>query len=480
MNMRDFRTNTLRIIILGLMMVLFGGAGSAFADPYFLAIESDSSYPGEIITLDMNLENPAAVSGYSLAISYDVSVLTPASIVISGTRSEAFEYFTYRLDYRGILGDIGIFGLADQNGDGTPDNISPGTGPIVSLSFYVTNDLNYSGYSVPISFVFRDGLLGNDNTLTNPDSVRIDRDSISYTNGFIKIRKSPENLIGDINLNGVTYEIGDAIILTNYLSFPELAPLSPRQLLNSDVNRDGYGATIADLVFMVNKIVNITAFGKKLSPMTSPVVDVIVRKDAGRMKLAYDSEDDLGGLLLVLKSYENISSVPDLFSGMEENGMMVKSSVNDNLVNVLIYSDDGTRMPSGYSSFLEIDNKAKFNIDEIQISSADGYLLRPEITGDKDNVRPNDFALNQNYPNPFNPSTELAFSLPRTSDITLTIYNVLGQEVKRLVEGTFTAGDHSVVWDGRDNAGRVVSSGVYFYRLTAENFMTEKKMLLLK
>ena len=254
----------------------------------------------------------------------------------------------------------------------------------------------------------------------------------------------------------------------------------PRQLLNSDVNRDGYGATIADLVFMVNKIVNITAFGKKLSPMTSPVVDVIVRKDAGRMKLAYDSEDDLGGLLLVLKSYENISSVPDLFSGMEENGMMVKSSVNDNLVNVLIYSDDGTRMPSGYSSFLEIDNKAKFNIDEIQISSADGYLLRPEITGDKDSVRPNDFALNQNYPNPFNPSTELAFSLPRTSDITLTIYNVLGQEVKRLVEGTFTAGDHSVVWDGRDNAGRVVSSGVYFYRLTAENFMTEKKMLLLK
>ncbi len=478
--MRDFRTNTLSIIILGLMMVFFGGAGSAFADPYFLSIESDSSYPGEIITLNVDLENPAAVSGYSLAIKYDVSVLTLASFVISGTRSEAFEYFTYRMDYRGILGDIGIFGLADQNGDGAPDNISPGTGPIAGLSFYVTNDLNYAGYSVPISFVFRDGILENDNTLTNPDSVRIDRDSISYTNGFVKIRKSPENLIGDINLNGVTYEIGDVIILTNFFINPELAPLSPRQLLNSDVNRDGFGATIADLVFMINRIVNITALGKKLSPMTSPV-DVIVGKDAGRMTLAYDSEDELGGLLLILKSDENISSVvPELFSGMGENGMIVKTSVNDDFIRILIYSDDGARMPSGYNSFLEIDNKAKFDIDEIQLSSADGYLLKTEITGNKNDIQPKDFVLIQNYPNPFNPTTELAFSLPRAGDVTLTIYNVLGQEVKRLAEGTFTAGDHSVVWDGRDNEGRAVSSGVYFYRLAAENFMTEKKMLLLK
>ena len=141
--MRDFRTNALGIITLSLAIISFGMAGSVSADPYFLSIESDSCYPGEIIILGIDMENPAAVSGFNLVINYDVSVLTLASIATLGTRAESFEYFTYRLDYRGILGDIGIFGLADQNGDALPENLAPGSGAIVGVSFYVTSNLNF-------------------------------------------------------------------------------------------------------------------------------------------------------------------------------------------------------------------------------------------------------------------------------------------------------------------------------------------------
>lgn len=93
---------------------------------------------------------------------------------------------------------------------------------------------------------------------------------------------------------------------------------------------------------------------------------------------------------------------------------------------------------------------------------------------------PGSFALAQNYPNPFNPSTEIAFDLPAASNVELSIYNVLGQEVRTLLNASMEAGNHSVTWDGRDGRGSQVSSGVYFYRITAGSFNATKKMLLLK
>jgi hypothetical protein len=88
---------------------------------------------------------------------------------------------------------------------------------------------------------------------------------------------------------------------------------------------------------------------------------------------------------------------------------------------------------------------------------------------------PATFALKQNYPNPFNPSTEIAFDLPKSSNVNLTIYNVLGQQVETLVDSRLDAGAHVVTWD----ANRY-SSGVYFYRITTENNVETKKMMLLK
>jgi len=93
---------------------------------------------------------------------------------------------------------------------------------------------------------------------------------------------------------------------------------------------------------------------------------------------------------------------------------------------------------------------------------------------------PDGFALSQNYPNPFNPSTVINFNLPRLSKVEIEVYNILGQTVRNLVNEEKPAGLYSVTWDGRDNSGKTVSSGIYFYKIKTDDFSSSKKMILLK
>ena len=99
---------------------------------------------------------------------------------------------------------------------------------------------------------------------------------------------------------------------------------------------------------------------------------------------------------------------------------------------------------------------------------------------DRGGMLPTDFALAQNYPNPFNPTTIIEFDVPVRSHVTLTVYNMLGQEVVTLVDQDRDAGFHQVDWDSRSSSGNPVSSGIYFYKLEADSFVQTKKMMLLK
>ena len=99
---------------------------------------------------------------------------------------------------------------------------------------------------------------------------------------------------------------------------------------------------------------------------------------------------------------------------------------------------------------------------------------------DEENNLPDHFGLAQNYPNPFNPTTEIWFSLPKACHVNLEIYNTVGQRVATLVDGSMPAGEHSVTWSGSGSGGQSVATGVYFYRLLAEDFVDSKKMVLLK
>ncbi|MCH8943035.1 MAG: T9SS type A sorting domain-containing protein [Bacteroidetes bacterium] len=99
---------------------------------------------------------------------------------------------------------------------------------------------------------------------------------------------------------------------------------------------------------------------------------------------------------------------------------------------------------------------------------------------DNELVIPQKFTLEQNYSNPFNPATTIRFALPEASFVILRIYNMLGQEVKTLVNGEKNAGTYNVQWRGDNNFGRKVSSGTYIYRVIAGQNIFTKKMILLK
>ncbi len=88
--------------------------------------------------------------------------------------------------------------------------------------------------------------------------------------------------------------------------------------------------------------------------------------------------------------------------------------------------------------------------------------------------------LLQNHPNPFNPTTTIPFAVSTPSDVLLIVYSPLGQEVKTLVFEAMEPGYHRVTWDGRDNLGRSVASGIYLYRLVVGDFVDVKKALLVK
>ena len=93
---------------------------------------------------------------------------------------------------------------------------------------------------------------------------------------------------------------------------------------------------------------------------------------------------------------------------------------------------------------------------------------------------PSEFALGQNYPNPFNPITRLDYLLPRRSDVSIRVYNMLGQEIITLLEQEQSYGQYSVLWNGLDRSGKQVASGVYFTELKAGSIRKTRKMLLLK
>ncbi|MCF7857746.1 MAG: T9SS type A sorting domain-containing protein [Candidatus Cloacimonetes bacterium] len=115
-----------------------------------------------------------------------------------------------------------------------------------------------------------------------------------------------------------------------------------------------------------------------------------------------------------------------------------------------------------------------WNIDDVQIYAIEGNMTHSE-------QELNVFTELRNYPNPFNPSTSISFSVySDLSYINLEIYNIKGQKVKQLVNDQLPSGHYSFVWNGKDNNNKQVSSGVYFYKLTSDDFVQTRKMLLVK
>ncbi|MGB7061078.1 MAG: T9SS type A sorting domain-containing protein [Candidatus Zixiibacteriota bacterium] len=144
------------------------------------------------------------------------------------------------------------------------------------------------------------------------------------------------------------------------------------------------------------------------------------------------------------------------------------------------YKYTGKNVPERFKAFTREAPK-HFAYYHTEVEAA--VMICPKgtaVEGEEGALTPKDFELHQNYPNPFNNETVVKFNLRRSTEVSLAIYNILGQRVRTLVEGRLAAGSQIVSWDGKDDKGNDLSSGIYFYQLKAGEMSETKRLVLLK
>jgi hypothetical protein len=130
----------------------------------------------------------------------------------------------------------------------------------------------------------------------------------------------------------------------------------------------------------------------------------------------------------------------------------------------------------------DTDVDGEISLDNVVVLGADGNPIDVSFVNGSVTVKglPKVFLAAQNFPNPFNPTTTIQYQLPRAEQVTIRVFNAAGQLVRTLVDAPLEAGYHNVVWDARNDVDAEVSSGVYFYQVTAGEFNSTKRMMLLK
>jgi hypothetical protein len=437
---------------------------------YGLKLDEKSGDPNTTVDYYVYLDNKLPVTSFRLLFNYDPSVLTLLSVTKVGTRAAAFPVYDISYNVGDIAGNTRIVGNVNSAGSSTNPPLGAGDGPIAKLSFRTSGNIIYAGQYIPIRFQFMDSPVNNDNTLTDSVGVKIEQTGITYSDGSIRINSIGTVKIGDINLNGLAYEISDVIYFSNFFINPSKYPFSAIQYANSDINGDHIVATVADLVALVNIVVG--GQTPKITGEDPGTVEISVAGSSGGALVSSDCSEAIGGMLITLDVNESFDMSQLEFRSSELTAITARS---ENTVRILLFDINGGSLPAGANEIMQIPTGAA--ISEVMVSSSAGQLLTSTISATS---LPAEFSLAQNYPNPFNPETQIEFALPSAQRIRLTIYNLLGQEVTVAAEGEYPAGTHTVTWRGTDAGGSPVASGMYFYRLDTPGGSLSRKMLLLK
>jgi len=504
-------------------MMVDDGAATAICDmqwnviagaPYQVELEKKPDvFQGHFTDLFIKLHKidiTQGIGGFDFLVAYDASALA-FQLAFEGDVYAAcgWEYFTYRYGPYGNCGNacpsgmLRVVGLAEtNNGPEHPGCNSPEPGfvqstqlPIVLayLRFLVSNDRTLECTYVPVRFFWYDC---GDNTLSNFDGSelylsqkvfdfceydnpflgcditgsgthtfptfqgapdiciyentdlgKIAKRNVDFQNGGVDIICEEDiDARGDINLNGLGYEIADAVMFTNYF-ISGLAAFGDHiegSIAASDTNADGLALTVADLVYLIRVVIGDAMPYDKVSPMVANVTfgDGVFSVDA-----------EMGAAYIVVAG----DVTPDLMA----SNMEMKYGFNGENTNILVYSTEANQSFSG--DFL----RANGRVVSTEFATFTGQMVTAK-------VMPANFALHQNYPNPFNPTTTIKIDIPKVGvDYKLNIYNVTGQLVETIT-GTSTGFDE-VVWDASG-----LSSGIYFYKLSAGDFTATKKAVLLK
>jgi hypothetical protein len=288
------------------------------------------------------------------------------------------------------------------------------------------------------------------------------------------------DLRGDINLNGIAYEVADAVLFTNYFIHGTgvFTVNLQGQIAATDVNYDGDVLTIGDLVYLVRILTGEVEPIWKL-PAYAQTAAVSTTVTHSGVAISVNSEADIGAARFVFRHYGCDIYEPELLNGASD--MKLKYHDEDGVLTILVYSiERGVKIAAGAGNILLISmpGSCEIVLTETEISDYYGNMLA--VSRREKPILPTSVALHQNYPNPFNSSTRIKYELPEPGHVRIEIFNVTGQHISTLVDRWEPAGVHAVEWSADNRSGDRVASGIYLYRITTCDFSDERKMLLIR
>jgi len=215
---------------------------------YRLSIEYLEATSGGVVDVAVSLFTRDAIGGADLSINYDPSALTFQGVERTGGGMENWELFDVT-DNGAVIGrNVHIVGIADVDNGIAAAPLPPSDTVLFNMRFLVSDNAELFDQSISLTFPLSSE---TDNILSLGNGESVFHEDIEYSPGGILIKKPEGYLIGDINLNGVAFEIGDAVRLLSYFISGPAAGLDSLQRTNSDCNQDGMPATAADLVYLI-------------------------------------------------------------------------------------------------------------------------------------------------------------------------------------------------------------------------------------
>ena len=467
---------------------------------------------GETVPVPIQIDKLGdVIGGFDFLLCYDQTAISLITVT-QGSAISTWEYFTYRLTTNGNCGTgcasgmVHLIAIADLN-NGTahpPAGAFTPLGAIGVISFRVTSDRNFIDQCIPIRFCWFDctdntissksgdttwvaidiaTLLPDEDCLTNVPGKPTAVPGICFTDGAICIKEPPDDR-GDLNLNGVANEIGDAVLYTNFFIYGDRVwnPVwRDVQILASDINNDGLVLTVADLIYLIRII---TGDVQPYPPGGNPKVvavdgsaTVTAETGNGVLRIDWQSSAPVGGAQFVVQVPATGEIGQPALSADAAN-MEIKSHREGNELRMLVYSTTGESIAAGNHAIVSLPLAAGQTaaVASCDLSTADGAVL--PVTLAKSTPLPTSFTVAQNYPNPFNAGTVIRFGMSERGSYDVSIYDITGRRVWRTSsEGV---GWISVAWDGRAENGGTLASGIYLYRVQTEQGTQTRKMTLLK
>ena len=306
------------------------------------------------------------------------------------------------------------------------------------------------------------------------------------------------DMMGDVNIDK-RINVADLVNVVGYIIGNY--PLTTRHFATANVVTDGV-VNVVDLVGIVNMI-----FGRPISPSPSPSSDnratvtlaqgELVQGQYTKLNIAGEFPENVAGIQLEV-DYDPAAFSMDKPEVPSDIGGLTMSYRDDKQghLKMVMYSnrpwDQTSLYKSGLSSIVDLPaivkqhvnagDASKIRINKVYLANANAGEI--QVEGGSEPLVPASFVLHQNYPNPFNPSTTIEFDIAADGsglqDVELSVFNILGQKVKTLVNEPLMPGHYSAQWDSQSDNSKPVATGVYLYRLKIGDQRETKKMVLLK